>query len=61
MESNAYGIELGTLKERSDRFEEGIEVIVSLLANTVTNFQGDWFQLTDAWCEPKPVQDHSRS
>ena len=28
MESDAYGIPLGTLKDRSDRFEEGIEVIV---------------------------------
>ena len=56
MESDAYGIALGTLKERSDRFEEGIEVIVSLLRNTVTNFRGHWFQLDNAWCEPKPVQ-----
>jgi len=57
MESDAYGIALGTLKERSDRFEEGIEVIVSLLRNTVTNFRGHWFQLDNAWCEPKPVQE----
>jgi len=57
MESDAYGIELGTLKERSDRFEEGIEVIISLLRNTVTDFRGDWFQLDNAWCEPKPVQE----
>jgi len=58
MESDAYGIPLGPLRERSDRFEEGIEVIVSLLTNTVTNFSGEWFQLENAWCEPKPVQDH---
>lgn len=58
MESDAYGIALGTPKERSDRFEEGVEVIVSLLANTVTDFEGDWYQLQNAWCEPKPVQDH---
>jgi alkanesulfonate monooxygenase SsuD/methylene tetrahydromethanopterin reductase-like flavin-dependent oxidoreductase (luciferase family) len=30
MESEAYGIELGSLKERSDRLDEGLEVIVSL-------------------------------
>ncbi|MDX2378169.1 MAG: TIGR03560 family F420-dependent LLM class oxidoreductase [Acidimicrobiia bacterium] len=58
MESDAYGISLGTLKERSDRFEEGIEVIVSLLTQTTTNFSGSWFRLDNAWCEPKPVQDH---
>ena len=56
MESNAYGIELGTLKQRFDRFDEGIEIIRSLLDNTVTNFTGEYFTVTDAWCEPKPVQ-----
>jgi F420-dependent oxidoreductase-like protein len=58
MESDAYGMPLGSLRERSDRFEEGIEVISSLLTNTVTNFSGEWFQVDNAWCEPKPVQDH---
>jgi F420-dependent oxidoreductase-like protein len=56
LESNAYGIELGTLKQRFDRFDEGIEIIVSLLANRETNFTGSYFTLVDAWCEPKPVQ-----
>jgi len=58
MESDAYGLPLGSLQERSDRLEEGVEVIVSLLTNTVTDFSGKWFQLENAWCEPKPVQDH---
>lgn len=57
MESDAYGIPLGSKKERSDRFEEGMEVIASLLANKSTTFSGQYFQLTDAWCEPKPVQE----
>jgi F420-dependent oxidoreductase-like protein len=56
MESAAYGIELGTLRQRFDRFDEGIEIIRSLLDNTVTNFSGDYFTVTDAWCEPKPTQ-----
>lgn len=58
MESDAYGIHLGTLKERCDRFDEGMEVITSLLANEETNFSGDFYRLEKAWCEPKPVQDH---
>ncbi len=58
MESEAYGIPLGELRDRSDRLEEGMEVIVSLLRNTTTNHKGRFFELTDAWCEPKPVQDH---
>ena len=63
MESDAYGIPLGSLRERSDRFEEGIEVIVSLLTNTVTNFTGEWFQLaervvrTEAGAGPHPDRD----
>jgi F420-dependent oxidoreductase-like protein len=56
MESDAYGIELGTLTERFDRLDEGIEVIRSLLDHEVTNFSGVHFTLTDARCEPKPVQ-----
>jgi alkanesulfonate monooxygenase SsuD/methylene tetrahydromethanopterin reductase-like flavin-dependent oxidoreductase (luciferase family) len=56
MESDAYGLELGSLKERSDRLEEGLEVIISLLANEVTNHSGTHFQLTDARCEPKCLQ-----
>ncbi|MEZ5226281.1 MAG: TIGR03560 family F420-dependent LLM class oxidoreductase [Acidimicrobiales bacterium] len=55
-ESSAYGIELGSIKERLDRFEEGVEVITSLLSQRVTNFDGAYFQLADAYCEPKPVQ-----
>jgi F420-dependent oxidoreductase-like protein len=56
MESDAYGIELGTLQQRFDRLDEGIEVIRSLLDDEVTNFAGRYFTLTDARCEPKPVQ-----
>ncbi len=55
-ESNAYGIELGSVKERLDRFEEGVEVIVRLLSQEVTDFNGRYFTITDARCEPKPVQ-----
>ena len=57
-ESDAYGIELGELRDRSDRLEEGMAVIISLLENEVTNHKGRFFELSDAWCEPKPVQDH---
>ncbi len=55
-ECDAYGIELGTITERLDRFDEGVEVIVRLLRDVSTDFTGQHFTLTDAWCEPKPVQ-----
>lgn len=55
-ECRAYGIELGTLTERFDRFDEACEVIISLLTNTTTDFDGRYFQLKNARCEPKAIQ-----
>ncbi|MEV8395073.1 MULTISPECIES: LLM class F420-dependent oxidoreductase [unclassified Streptomyces] len=55
-ESTAYGIELGTPKQRSDRFEEACAVITGLLAQETTTFRGDHYELTEARCDPKPVQ-----
>ncbi|WIX89922.1 LLM class F420-dependent oxidoreductase [Amycolatopsis sp. DG1A-15b] len=55
-ESGAYGMELGSIKARSDRFEEACEVLVGLLTQETTTFRGEHYQLTDARCEPKGVQ-----
>jgi F420-dependent oxidoreductase-like protein len=55
-ESEAYGIDLPPLKERFDRFDEALEVITSLLTNTVSSFDGVHYQLRDARCEPKALQ-----
>jgi F420-dependent oxidoreductase-like protein len=55
-ECEAYGIRLGTVTERLDRFDEACQVIRGLLHNDVFSFAGDWYTLTDAVCEPKPVQ-----
>jgi F420-dependent oxidoreductase-like protein len=55
-ESGAYGIELGTPRERSDRFEEACAVLVGLLSQPTTTFKGSYYELTDARCEPKGVQ-----
>jgi len=56
MECDAYGFPLPPLKERFDRFDEGIEVLTLLLSQRVANYSGEYFTLTDAYCEPKPVQ-----
>jgi len=55
-ESNAYGIELGTLTERFDRFDEAIEVIRSLITSEITSFNGDYFTITEARNNPKGPQ-----
>ena len=58
-ESGAYGIELGSIKERFDRFEEACEVLTSLLSKETTTFDGKFYQLKDARNEPKgPQQPH---
>ena len=56
-EHEQYGIELGSLGERVDRFGEALEVISGLLTEPVTNVQGEHYRLTDALAEPKPAQD----
>lgn len=55
-EVDAYGLELGTIKERMDRFEEGVEVIARLLSDRSLDFEGDYYTFTDAHCEPKGPQ-----
>ena len=58
-ESGAYGIELGTIKERFDRFEEACEILKGLLSQESTTFDGTFYQLKDARNEPKgPQQPH---
>jgi F420-dependent oxidoreductase-like protein len=55
-ETAAYGIELPPMRERFDRFDEGLEAIVGLLTQTTTTFEGKYIRLTEARCEPKAVQ-----
>jgi F420-dependent oxidoreductase-like protein len=55
-ESGAYGIELGSIRERFDRFEEACQVLLGLLTQETTTFDGRYYQLTDARNEPKGVQ-----
>jgi alkanesulfonate monooxygenase SsuD/methylene tetrahydromethanopterin reductase-like flavin-dependent oxidoreductase (luciferase family) len=55
-ECEAYGIDLGSVAARFDRFEEALTVIFSLLTQPTTTFDGHYYQLRDAWCQPPPVQ-----
>jgi alkanesulfonate monooxygenase SsuD/methylene tetrahydromethanopterin reductase-like flavin-dependent oxidoreductase (luciferase family) len=56
-EHEQYGIDLPPVARRVDRFEEAIQVIRGLLHKPTTSFSGTYYELTDALCEPKPVQD----
>jgi len=55
-EHEQYGIDLPPPGERLDRFEEALEVIRGLLERPRTTFAGRHYRLSDAVCEPKPVQ-----
>jgi F420-dependent oxidoreductase-like protein len=57
-EHAAYGIELGTVRERLDRFAEAVQILRSLLDEPRTTFDGQYFRLTDAPNQPPPVRGH---
>ncbi len=52
----AYGIDLLEAGPRVDRFAESIEIVSRLLSEDRVTFAGKHFSITDAPCEPKPVQ-----
>ena len=54
-EHREFGHNLGTMKERMDRFEEGVKVISLLLtSDEPASFEGRYFQLHDALLLPRP-------
>ena len=55
-EHAAYGFRLPEPKERVTHFIESLQVIRHLLDDTRANFTGEWYALTEAPFEPKPVQ-----
>ena len=52
----AYGVDLLEGTERVDRFEEAIQIVTSMLRNNRTTFRGQHFSITDAPCQPRPIQ-----
>ncbi len=56
-ECEAYGIELGSMQERFDRFEEGMEVVTQLLKKDRSTFIGNWYSLQDAMNNPEGPQN----
>ena len=55
-EADAYGIELPPLKERFDRFDDACEIVIGLITQPTFSYTGSVHTITDAHCEPKPVQ-----
>jgi alkanesulfonate monooxygenase SsuD/methylene tetrahydromethanopterin reductase-like flavin-dependent oxidoreductase (luciferase family) len=56
LEHNAYGIDLGTPKERSDRFAEAARVIRKLVDGERVTFHGKFYDLEGAEVLVRPIQ-----
>ncbi|MGH7861537.1 MAG: LLM class F420-dependent oxidoreductase [Candidatus Dormibacteraceae bacterium] len=56
VEHHGYGIPLPPPRERLDRLDEALRVIRLLFTERRANFEGRYYQLRDAVCEPKPIQ-----
>lgn len=54
----ASEVELCEIPERLARLEEACEVVRLLLGQERSNFEGRYYHLVDAPCEPKPIQSH---
>jgi alkanesulfonate monooxygenase SsuD/methylene tetrahydromethanopterin reductase-like flavin-dependent oxidoreductase (luciferase family) len=52
----AYGFDFPKPSIRVERLAEDLEVIKRLWTEEKANFQGKYFRLKDAICEPKPLQ-----
>ena len=52
----AYGIPLLPIGQRMDRLEESVQIVRSMLSNESTDFDGKYYQLSNARCVPKGPQ-----
>jgi F420-dependent oxidoreductase-like protein len=55
-EFKAYGLPFPPLEERYDRLDEALEIVKSLWSLPRTTFEGRYYRVEGAPCEPKPLQ-----
>ena len=56
-EHEAFGVPFPTMRERSERLAEALELITALWsANPTASFSGKYYSLADTPFEPKPIQ-----
>jgi F420-dependent oxidoreductase-like protein len=55
-EHASYGIELGTVAERVDRFEEYVTIVHSMFHEGATTFAGEYYHLVDGPLDPRPAK-----
>ena len=55
-EHEAYGISFGKPRERVDRLAEAVTIIKKMWTEENSSFQGKYYSIKGAVCEPKPIQ-----
>jgi alkanesulfonate monooxygenase SsuD/methylene tetrahydromethanopterin reductase-like flavin-dependent oxidoreductase (luciferase family) len=58
LEHEQYGIPFPRIGVRMDMLDEACRIVRSLWTEKRTTFEGQHYQLRDAMCEPKPLQEH---
>ena len=59
-EYKAFGMPFERIGIREDQLEEAAQVLRLLFDQRIANFKGQYFQLNEARCNPKPLQGHLR-
>jgi F420-dependent oxidoreductase-like protein len=55
-EATAYGIPFPPVKERMERLEEAVQIIRKMWTEESATFTGSFYQIRNAYCNPKPIQ-----
>jgi F420-dependent oxidoreductase-like protein len=55
-EHEAFGIPLGSVRERADKLAEACQIFKGLWTEPKLTFDGEHYTITDAPCEPKPIR-----
>jgi F420-dependent oxidoreductase-like protein len=55
-EATAYGIPFPPVMERMKRLEEAVQIIRRMWTEETATFNGQFYQIRNAYCNPKPIQ-----
>jgi len=55
-EAKAYGIPFPPTKERLERLDEAVQIVRKMWTEDAANFDGKYYKLQNAICNPKPIQ-----
>ncbi len=56
LEHQAYGFPIGTMKERFQRLRETLQILKRMWTEDKASFEGKYYQIKNAVCNPKPIQ-----